>query len=181
MKPTLEKRSLLAVLVILCFLGWIPVVQAQSARKPNIIYIMADDLGYGDLGCYGQKVIKTPRIDQLAKEGMRFTDHYSGHTVCRPSRLVLLTGRHSGNTQISANAPFVLKPNARTVTTLLKQAGYMTGGIGKWALGKAGSTGEPGKQGFDFWLGYLDQGNAHNFYPEYLWKNGKKVVLYVGI
>jgi uncharacterized sulfatase len=177
MKPILEKRFLLVALAMLCSLGSIPVAQGEPGRKPNIIYIMADDLGYGDLGCYGQKVIKTPRIDQLAKEGMRFTDHYSGHTVCRPSRLVLLTGRHSGNTLISANAPFVLKPNARTVTSLLKKAGYATGGIGKWALGQAGSTGEPGKQGFDFWLGYLDQGNAHNFYPEYLWKNGKKLPL----
>jgi uncharacterized sulfatase len=151
--------------------------QAEVPEKPNIIYIMADDLGYGDLGCYGQKVIKTPNIDRLAREGIRFTDHYSGHTVCRPSRLVLLTGRHSGHTAISANAPFKLQPGARTVTTLLKKAGYATGGVGKWALGGADSTGAPSKQGFDFWFGYLDQGNAHNFYPEYLWKNEKRFPL----
>ncbi|MFP6575959.1 MAG: arylsulfatase, partial [Pirellulaceae bacterium] len=108
---------------------------------------------------------------------IRFTDHYSGHTVCRPSRLVLLTGRHSGHTAISANAPFKLQPGARTVTTLLKKAGYATGGVGKWALGGADSTGAPSKQGFDFWFGYLDQGNAHNFYPEYLWRNGKQFPL----
>ena len=152
-------------------------LQAQAPEKPNIIYIMADDLGYGDLGCYGQKVIQTPNIDRLARDGIRFTDHYSGHTVCRPSRLVLLTGRHSGHTAISANAPFQLQPGARTVTTLLKKAGYATGGVGKWALGGVGSTGAPSKQGFDFWFGYLDQGNAHNFYPEYLWKNEKQFPL----
>jgi arylsulfatase A-like enzyme len=152
-------------------------VQAQVSEKPNIIYIMVDDLGYGDLGCYGQKVIQTPHIDRLARDGIRFTDHYSGHTVCRPSRLVLLTGRHSGHTAISANAPYQLPVGARTVTTLLKKAGYATGGVGKWALGGPDSTGAPSRQGFDFWFGYLDQGNAHNFYPEYLWRNEKKFPL----
>lgn len=139
--------------------------------RPNIIYIMADDLGYGDLGCYGQKRIRTPNIDRLAAEGIRFTDHYSGHTVCRPSRLVLLTGRHSGNTAIDANAAYVLPKNAQTVTSLLHDAGYTTGGIGKWALGATGTSGAPSQQGFDFWYGYLDQGNAHNYYPEFLWRN----------
>ncbi len=128
-------------------------------------------MGYGDLGCYGQKVIKTPHIDQLAKEGMKFTDHYSGHTVCRPSRLVLLTGRHSGNTPIHGNTKYLFPENTRTVTTLLKATGYATGGVGKWALGTPGSSGVPTKQGFDYWFGYLDQSNAHNFYPEYLWEN----------
>jgi uncharacterized sulfatase len=149
----------------------------QSADRPNIIYIMVDDLGYGDLGCYGQKVIKTPHIDQLAKEGMKFTDHYSGHTVCRPSRLVLLTGRHSGNTPIHGNTKYLFPENTRTVTTLLKATGYATGGVGKWALGTPGSSGVPTKQGFDYWFGYLDQGNAHNFYPEYLWENDIQYLL----
>ncbi|MCA9005811.1 MAG: sulfatase-like hydrolase/transferase, partial [Planctomycetaceae bacterium] len=138
---------------------------------------MADDLGYGDLGCYGQKVIQTPNIDQLAKEGMRFTSHYSGHTVCRPSRLVLLTGQHSGHTPISQNEQYVFPAGTTTVTTLLKAAGYATGGVGKWALGLPETSGVPSQQGFDFWFGYLDQGNAHNYYPEYLWKNEQKVVL----
>ena len=159
------------VLLVYAALGSSVYVQAQNSEKPNIIYIMADDLGYGDLGCYGQKVIQTPHIDRLARNGIRFTDHYSGHTVCRPSRLVLLTGRHSGHTAISGNDQYQLPPGARTVTTLLKKAGYATGGVGKWALGSPGSSGAPSKQGFDFWFGYLDQGNAHNFYPEYLWKN----------
>ena len=172
-----SRGLVLASLLFHVAFGMSQYAQAQTPEKPNIIYIMADDLGYGDLSCYGQKVIQTPNIDRLARDGIRFTDHYSGHTVCRPSRLVLLTGRHSGHTAISANAPFKLAPAARTVTSLLKKAGYATGGVGKWALGSADSTGAPSKQGFDFWFGYLDQGNAHNFYPEYLWKNGKRFPL----
>lgn len=145
--------------------------------RPNIIYIMADDLGYGDLSCYGQSRFQTPNIDRMAAEGLLFTDHYSGHTVCRPSRLVLLTGRHSGNTAISSNSQFVLPRNAVTVTSLLQNAGYATGGIGKWALGGPDTSGAPSCQGFDFWYGYLDQGDAHNFYPEYLWRNEIKETL----
>ena len=144
---------------------------------PNIIYIMADDLGYGDLGCYGQEVLKTPQIDQMAAEGMRFTDHYAGHTVCRPSRLVLLSGQHSGNTAISSNARYSFPEGARTVTSLLKAGGYATGGVGKWALGNADNSGAPWKQGFDLWFGYLDQSRAHNFYPNYLWRNDKQIPL----
>ena len=167
----------LASVIIYVSLAAAASLQAEAPEKPNIIYIMADDLGYGDLGCYGQKVIQTPHIDRLARHGIRFTDHYSGHTVCRPSRLVLLTGRHSGHTAISGNDQYQLPPDARTVTTLLKKAGYATGGVGKWALGSPDSSGAPSKQGFDFWFGYLDQGNAHNFYPEYLWRNEKKFPL----
>ena len=154
-------------------LGW----SVTADERPNIIYIMADDLGYGDLGCFGQKVVRTPRIDRMAAEGIRMTDHYSGHTVCRPSRLVLLTGKHSGNTAISSNAQYVLQEGQQTVTTLLKDAGYATGGVGKWALGHAESSGAPHRQGFDYWFGYLDQGNAHNYFPEYLWENGRRVSL----
>ncbi|QDV50352.1 arylsulfatase [Gimesia fumaroli] len=151
--------------------------QSQAAEPPNIIYVMADDLGYGDLGCFGQTVIKTPNIDQLAKQGMRFTNHYAGHTVCRPSRLVLLTGQHTGHTPISQNEQYYFPEDATTVTSLLKEAGYATGGVGKWALGPPESTGVPSKQGFDFWFGYLDQGNAHNFYPEFLWSNEQEISL----
>jgi uncharacterized sulfatase len=164
-------------LSVLLSAGMLASLVASAASRPNIIYIMADDLGYGDLGCYGQQVLQTPRIDQLSREGMRFTDHYAGHTVCRPSRLVLLTGRHSGNTAISSNAPYHFPQGARTVTSLLQEAGYHTGGIGKWALGGAETTGAPWKQGFDFWFGYLDQSRAHNFYPEYLWRNDGKFPL----
>ena len=148
--------------------------QKKSPEKPNIIYVVADDLGYGDLGCYGQKVIETPHLDRLAREGMRFTDHYAGATVCRPSRLVYLTGRHTGHTAISSNSGYVLKPEDVTVAELLKRAGYATGDVGKWALGGVGSTGHPNRQGFDFWYGYLDQGAAHNYYPEFLYRNEEK-------
>lgn len=144
--------------------------ECHAAKRPNIIYIMVDDLGYGDLGCYGQKVVQTPNIDRLAKEGLRFTDHYAGHTVCRPSRLVLWTGKHSGHTAIDGNAAHTFKPKDVLLSELLKDSGYVTGGVGKWANGMPGTTGVPQKNGFDFWFGYLDQGKAHNFYPTYLWR-----------
>lgn len=145
--------------------------------KPNIIYIMVDDLGYGDLGCYGQKVIKTPHIDALAKEGQRWTHHYAGHTVCRPSRLTLWTGLHSGSTGLTTNMGYRFKPEDVTVAELLKEAGYATGGVGKWAMDGVGTPGHPNRNGFDFWFGYLDQAEAHNYYPEFLWRNSKKVPL----
>lgn len=147
--------------------------EASAADKPNIIYIVVDDLGYGDLGCYGQKVVKTPRLDQMAKEGLRFTDHYAGHTVCRPSRLVFLTGLHTGHTAIAGNNMHVLPHDSTTVTSLLQEAGYVTGGVGKWALGDNGTSGHPNKQGFDFFYGYLDQSAAHDYYPEVLYRNEK--------
>ncbi len=140
-------------------------------RPPNLIYIMCDDLGYGDLGSFGQKVIQTPHLDRLAAGGMRFTDFYSGATVCRPSRLVLWTGFHSGHTAINSNQGYVLKPSDVTVAERLKRAGYATGGVGKWALGDVTNPGHPNKQGFDFWMGYLSQSNAHNYYPTHLWRN----------
>ena len=153
---------------VVCFCG-----SVAAAQRPNIIYIVSDDLGYGDLGCYGQKVVQTPRIDRLAAEGLRFTDHYAGHTVCRPSRLVYLTGYHTGHTAIAGNDKYVLPEGATTVTSLLQTAGYKTGGCGKWALGHNGSTGHPNKQGFGFFYGYLDQSDAHDYYPEVLYRNEK--------
>ncbi len=149
----------------------------ESKQSPNIIYIMCDDLGYSDLGCYGQQVIQTPNIDQLAAEGMRFTDHYSGHTVCRPSRLVLWTGQHTGHTAIAANERYVFEPEDVTVAELLQEAGYVTGGVGKWAMADPEGNGHPNDNGFDFWMGYLDQSEAHNYYPLYLWRNREKVEL----
>jgi len=169
------KTKMFLILVILLFLQLS--CSRNSEQPPNIIYIMADDLGYGDLACYGQEVIKTPNIDQLAAEGMRFTDHYSGHTVCRPSRLVLWTGQHSGHTAIAANDPFVFSAKDVTVAELLHSAGYATGGVGKWAMADADGNGHPNDNGFDFWMGYLDQGQAHNYYPLYLWRNHEKVAL----
>jgi len=150
---------------------------SRSIEKPNIIYILADDLGYGDLGCFGQKEIKTPNLDYMAEAGMRFTQHYAGNTVCAPSRCVLMTGLHTGHAKIRANANLPLDKGDYTVATLLKGAGYKTGLIGKWGLGEEGTTGIPNKSGFDYFFGYLNQIRAHNFYPDYLWRNNEKVPL----
>jgi arylsulfatase A-like enzyme len=161
----------------LCLFLALLAVPLLAASKPNIIWIMVDDLGYGDLGCNGQEMVKTPHLDRLAAEGLRFTNFYSGHTVCRPSRLVLWTGKHSGQTAIYSNATYHFKPEDVTVPELAKQAGYVTGGVGKWAQGGVGTSGHPNLNGFDMWMGYLDQGRAHNFYPEYLWRNSEQVPL----
>ncbi len=148
-----------------------------SGDKPNIIYIMADDLGYGDLGCYGQTWIKTPHIDRLARNGMKFTDFYAGSTVCAPSRCVLMTGLHTGHCFIRGNGKDNLRPEDITVAEVIKPAGYATGQIGKWGLGHEGSTGLPTKQGFDFFFGYLDQHHAHLYYPTFLVKNEQRIQL----
>jgi arylsulfatase A-like enzyme len=146
-------------------------------NRPNIILILADDLGYGDLSCYGQKNFKTPAIDRLAAEGMRFTQYYAGSTVCAPSRSVLMTGQHTGHTRIRGNARHPLLPEDVTVAEVLKSAGYHTGLIGKWGLGEAGTTGLPNRQGFAYFYGYLNQRHAHNYYPTFLWRNEEKVKL----
>ncbi len=154
-----------------------------SQKRPNIVYIMVDALGYGDHGCYGQKVVQTPNIDRLAADGMRFTDHYAGHTVCRPSRLVLWLGQHVGHTGLIGNRSRSLTSKENTVAGLLKSAGYATGGVGKWSLGNVDkpseidNPGHPNKNGFDYWFGYMNQGNAHNFFPTHLWENDQQVEL----
>ena len=154
-----------------------------TGRKPNIIFILADDLGYGDLGCYGQEKIKTPNIDRLAAEGLRFTDHYAGSTVCAPSRCCLMTGYHTGHAYIRGNSevrPMGQKPlpeGTVTVARLLKEAGYTTALTGKWGLGGPDSAGIPNRQGFDHFFGYLCQRHAHNYYPEFLFRNQEKVAL----
>lgn len=149
--------------------------QAQPP-PPNIVFIMADDLGYGDLGCYGQKIIQTPNIDRMAAEGMKFTDVYAGCTVCAPSRSVLMTGKHTGHTSIRANTGGVpLLPEDVTVAEVLQKAGYMTGAFGKWGLGDIGSDGVPWKQGFDTYFGYLHQIHAHYQYPGFLYSNDEVV------
>ena len=146
-----------------------------ASHKPNIIFILADDLGYGDLGCYGQSKIKTPNIDKLAGEGMRFADCYAGSTVCAPSRCALMTGLHTGHNRIRGNvAGLALAPEDLTVAEILKQAGYHTALVGKWGLGDEGSTGVPGKKGFDEFVGYLNQTHAHDYYTDYLWRYDSK-------
>jgi arylsulfatase A-like enzyme len=155
----------------------------QAVSKPNIIFVLADDLGYGDLGCYGQQQIRTPNIDRMAAEGLRFTDHYAGSTVCAPSRCSLMTGLHTGNTYVRGNreikpmGQLPLPADTPTVPKLLKQAGYTTALIGKWGLGGPDSTGTPNRQGFDYFFGYLCQRHAHNYYPEFLFRNDERVPL----
>jgi len=152
-------------------------VPAVSSRHPNIVFILADDLGYGDLGCYGQQRIKTPNLDKMASEGVRFTQCYSGSTVCAPSRCCLMTGLHTGHAYIRGNSLLPLRPEDVTVAETLKGAGYATGLVGKWGLGEPDTTGLPNSQGFDEFFGYLNQGHAHNYYPEYLWRNTTQVRL----
>ncbi len=151
--------------------------------QPNIIFILTDDLGYGDLGCYGQQVIQTPNIDRMAAEGMLFTDAYAGSTVCAPSRCSLMTGLHTGHAYVRGNkeakpmGQLPLPADAVTVPKLLKGRGYVTGLIGKWGLGGPGSSGAPNNQGFDYFFGYLCQRHAHNYYPEFLYRNDQRVPL----
>src|SRR4029078_9891328 len=136
-----------------------------AADRPNIVFILADDLGYGYLGCYGQKQIRTPNLDRMAAQGLRFTNCYAGSTVCAPSRCSLLTGLHSGDSRIPGNALVPREPEDVTFAEVLKSAGYATACIGKWGQGEAGTTGVPNRQGIDYFYGYLNQVHAHNYYP----------------
>lgn len=171
-------------------IGATPAQEAQRAADvPNMIFILADDLGYADLGCYGQRRIRTPNIDRLAAEGTRFTQCYAGAPQCAPSRCVLMTGRHTGHATVRGNhgrnAPphdgeadrVPLRADDLTVATLLKQAGYTTGITGKWGLGEPGSTGLPNDHGFDEWFGYLNQNHAPDYYTDYLWRNKERQII----
>lgn len=173
--------------------------QFQTSESPNIIYILADDLGYGDLGVYGQQKIETPNIDELAGNGMKFTNHYAGSPVCAPTRYVLLSGKHTGNAYIRGNSEMDdrgdiwnfeamyknpelegQRPMPLETVTLaekLKQAGYRTAAIGKWGNGGPGTDGHPNKQGFDLFYGYLCQRQAHTYYPTHLWRNQERIIL----
>ena len=149
---------------------------APESNRPNIVLILADDLGYGDVGCYGQQRIRTPSLDRLAAEGMRFTDHYAGSTVCAPSRATLMLGRHTGHLRTPSQGQ-VLRQEDAGVAALLKGKGYATACIGKWGLGQEETTGLPTKHGFDTFFGYLNQRHAHNYYPEFLWRGEQRVRL----
>ena len=156
---------------------------AKDARLPNIVLILADDLGWGELGCYGQEKIKTPNIDRLAGAGTRFTRHYSGSPVCAPSRCVLMTGKHPGhafirnNREIKPEGQLAIPAGEVTLAELLKRRGYVCGAFGKWGLGAPGSAGDPLKQGFERFFGYNCQRHAHNYYPTYLWDDDKRIKL----
>ncbi len=158
---------------------WLIAMQPLSAedRLPNIILILADDMGYGDLGCYGQKILKTPRLDRMAAEGIRFTQFYAGSTVCAPSRGVLLTGQHLGHAAIRGNVPSLLRETDVTIAEVLKAAGYQTACVGKWGVGHPPPLDNPNREGFDHFFGYVNMWHAHNCYPEFLIRNGKPVPL----
>lgn len=152
-------------------------LNTASAEPPNVIYILADDAGIGDFGCYGGKIIRTPHVDRLCAEGLQFTQHYSGSTVCAPSRSVLLTGQHTGHTRVRGNGKGAhLLAEDVTIGEIMKEAGYVTGAMGKWGVGEANTAGAPWKQGFDHFFGYLNQSRAHHYYQDYLWKDGEKVL-----
>lgn len=180
-------RALLPVLPLLP--GCSPDREPELPAPPNIIYMLADDLGYGELGAYGQALIRTPNLDRLAAEGMTFTQHYSGSPVCAPSRGTLLTGFHTGHAQVRDNfelggytdeeerGQMPLAPGTYTIGHMLKAVGYTTAAIGKWGLGGPGSVGQPNLHGFDYFFGYLDQKQAHNYYPSHLWRNGEWAAL----
>ena len=156
---------------------------SQGNRPPNILFILADDLGYRELGCYGQKLIRTPRIDRLAAEGVRLTRHYAGNAVCAPSRCVLLTGKHPGHAFVRDNrstppeGQLPIPDGEQTIAELLQAAGYATGGYGKWGLGGPDSSGTPLRQGFDHFFGYNCQAHAHSYYPGYLWDDDRRIPL----
>ncbi len=168
--PLLLKKRCVLIVTLLTFF------QAK-AERPNIIYILADDLGWGDLSCYGQKTLKTTNLDRLAKEGMRFTRHYAGSTVCAPSRCVLMTGLHTGHARIRGNGRGKLLETDITFAKLLQQNGYQTGCFGKWGIGNPPPLNDPYIHGFDEFFGYINMYHAHNYYPEFLVHNGNKVKL----
>ena len=156
-----------------------PEAEESANKKPNIVFIYVDDLGYGDLGCYGQETLKTPNIDKLASGGMLFTQHYAGSTVCAPSRAAMLTGKHTGHTSVRGNSPEgqLLEDSEVTIAELLSKKGYKSAAIGKWGVGNDPKPNDPARNGFQHAYGYVNMWHAHNFYPEFLYRNGVKEVL----
>lgn len=175
------RRSLAGACTALALTAALEAAAPQDAGAasgpPNIVVILADDLGYADLGCYASPKVPTPRLDQMAAEGMRFTQFYAGSTVCAPSRCVLMTGRHTGRARVRGNLRIPLEPDDVTVAEVLHDAGYATALVGKWGLGNEGTTGIPNRQGFDEFFGYLDQAHAHNDFPTYLIRQEERVSL----
>lgn len=189
MKLLQNKRIFGFSLILLALFFIQPPYNLMAQKSPNIIYIMLDDAGYGDFGTFGSQDVLTPHMDKMASEGMKFTNHYSGSAVCAPTRCVLMTGLHTGHAprrdnQAKANWEkadnpdrklVFLQENDETIAHVLKEAGYVTGGIGKWGLGNPGSSGEPNKMGFDHWYGYLDQVHAHDHYTDHLWQDDRMI------
>lgn len=169
--------------------AWLGPIACGEAPKLNVVFLLADDLGWGELGCYGQRKIPTPHLDRLAAQGMRFTQHYSGAPVCAPARCVLLTGKHLGHAEVRGNlqartrfpefteGQYPLSAQAVTLAQVFRRAGYATAAFGKWGLGPVGSTGDPNRQGFDLFFGYNCQAVAHSYYPPHLWRNAERIPL----
>jgi len=171
---------LLKILLLVSIFSLLISSNNDDYEPPNIILILADDLGYSELGCYGQKKIKTPNLDRLASQGIRFTNAYSGSAVCDPSRAVLMTGRHIGHANsswVNTKGQLPIKNKEITIAEVLKKKGYVTGAFGKWGLGEAYNEGDPQKQGFDRFYGYYLQSRCHSYYPSYLWNDGEQVEL----
>lgn len=185
----IKRAVCLAALGILISVGGLPAGANDTPSRPNIVFVLADDLGYGELGCYGQTKIRTPHLDRLAREGLRFTQHYSGAPVCAPSRCVLMTGKHTGHAQIRGNlqardaagnpteGQTPITSDALTLAEVLKGAGYVTGAMGKWGLGPVNSSGDPNEQGFDWFFGYNCQSVAHSYFPPHLWRNRERIAI----
>jgi arylsulfatase A-like enzyme len=148
-------------------------LSAETTTRPNILLVMSDDPGYGDLSCFGQSMLMTPNLDRMAREGMRLTRHYAGSTVCAPSRCVFLTGKHAGNGTVRGNEPGILSSDDVLISDVLKKAGYATGCSGKWGVGNPPPLDDPNQHGFDHFYGYVSMWHAHNFYPEFLILNGR--------
>jgi arylsulfatase A len=191
-RPTISRCRFALGILLLAFVPHMAFAQDQPAvtSKPlNVVLILADDLGWGELGCYGQEKIPTPNIDALAAAGTRFTQFYSGAPVCAPSRCVLMTGKHLGHAEIRGNLPararlpefpegqYPISESAVTIAQLFQKAGYATGAMGKWGLGPVGSTGEPNRKGFDLFFGYNCQSVAHSYYPPHVWRNREKIAI----
>ena len=196
MKSQIKKNLIIILLTFVCFSCF---HSKNKIESPNFVFILADDLGYGELGIFGQEIIETPNIDRLAKEGMILTDHYSGSPVCAPSRAVLLTGLHTGNSPVRGNDEWKqrgdvwsfeamfndpklegqrpMPDSTKTVASYLKSNGYKTGMVGKWGLGAPNTNSIPNNKGFDFFYGYNCQRQAHTLYPSHLWKNKQREVL----
>jgi arylsulfatase A-like enzyme len=173
----MKRRSVFMCTAVALLALMLPgITTAAAIEKPNIIYILVDDMGYGDPSCFGQKTLKTPHLDDMAKGGLLFTQHYAGSTVCAPSRCVLLTGMHTGHCRVRTNGNEKLTDADMTVAQVLKKAGYRTGCIGKWGVGRPGLS-DPNDRGFDYFYGYVCMNHAHNCYPDFIVRNGEKVPL----
>ena len=176
-------RKIIQLTCVLLITVTVSAQKSAGSKQPNIIFIIADDLGYADLGCYGQQKTETPNIDQLAKKGMRFTQFYAGTSVCAPSRTSFMTGLHTGHTVIRGNKSFEpegqtpLPDSVMTIGNLLQKKGYNTAAFGKWGLGYITTSGDPNKKGFDQFYGYNCQSLAHNYYPDHLWNNHERIGL----